>query len=96
MNWLIIGLLIVAIFALARIKYMKHKFFLITLFLLALFFYITVSTIISKEKIDFTSLSGIETAGKLYFNWLTHAFSNVKSITANAVKMNWQTNNTIS
>jgi len=94
MNWIIIALIIIVLLVLLKLKYIKHKIFLIIFLLILLFLYTSVSVILVGEDIDINSLAGIEKAGKLYFNWLTNAFGNLRTLTTSAIRMDWQINNT--
>jgi hypothetical protein len=45
------------------------------------------------EEINWKSAEGIEKGARIYFSWLTGLFSNVRTITANAINMDWSKNN---
>lgn len=57
---------------------------------LILFSYLSFAFVFKDNEIDFTSIEGIREAGGLYFAWLGTVFSNLKSITSNAIDMDWQ------
>ena len=88
-TWLIILIAVLAILFLARIKSAKHKISLILLVLFILFVYFSFTGVAKSNSIDLSSASGVFSAGKLYFSWLGHAFGNAKTITGNAVRMDW-------
>jgi uncharacterized membrane protein (DUF373 family) len=94
LNWIIIIGLILLAFAFLRVKHLKHKVTAVLLILLILFLYTSFSSVISEKGINLKSSAGIESALRIYFNWLGHAFSNFKSLTGNAVKMEWNINQT--
>ena len=96
MNWLIIIVLIALAFFFLRVKHVKHKVFLIIIIVVLLFFYTTGSQILAKQNINWKSAAGIEQGLKLYFSWLGGVFDNLKVLTANAIKMEWNPNATIS
>lgn len=73
---------------------MKHKVFLIVFILVLLFIYTTGSRVLTGYDINWKSASGVEKGLKAYFAWFGGVFGNFKSITANAIKMDWSTNNT--
>lgn len=89
MNWIIIGVLVILAFLFLRIRHIKHKFFLIVLLMILLFFYTTGSRVLSEQTINWQSIAGVEKGLKTYFAWLGGIFGNLKSITANAIKMDW-------
>jgi len=86
---IIVSVLVLGIWILIEVKRMRHKFFAIFLIALILFSYISFSVTMKNNDVDLTSVDGLTKATKLYFLWLGSAFGNMKSITANAVKMDW-------
>lgn len=91
---IILGMVgVIAIFSIVKFKYIKHKlvWVLIILFLGALYLGYVMS--ISKANIDWSSSDGVETAVKLYFGWFAHAFTNMKTITGDAINMDWAGSN---
>jgi hypothetical protein len=94
-TFFVVAALIIFIWIFIELKRVRHKFFAIFLIGLVLFLYFSSSFVFQKENINFKSISGITEASKLYFSWLGSAFSNLKTITVNAIKMDWQGNNTI-
>ncbi len=91
--FLVIGLA-VAIWLITEVKHFKHKIVAIFFILLILSFYFSFSSVIKGKDIDLKTFEGMKEAGKLYFLWLGHAFKNVKTVTANAVDMNWKLDQT--
>ena len=85
---------IVAAWILIEVKRFKHKIFAIFLIVLILFTYISFSYTLSGQDLDLKTIPGLTEAGKLYFVWLGSMFSNLKSITTNAIKMDWKGNTT--
>lgn len=92
----VITILIIAIWIIIELKRARHKIFAIFLIILILFTYISFSVVVKDKNIDLKSVQGVIEAGKLYFVWLGHTFGNVKTITANAIKMDWKGNETAS
>lgn len=90
---IIIGVLVASIWVIIEIKRMKHKLFAIFLIALILFTYVSFSVTLKSHDIDYKSVSGITEAGKLYFSWLGSMFGNMRSITTNAIKMDWSSTN---
>lgn len=93
-GWIILILAIVAIFFLIKMKHLKHQFWIILALLFLVFIYLSFTSVIKANDIDLKSPSGIFAASKLYFSWIWHAFSNVKVLTGNAVRMEWFGNST--
>jgi len=62
---------------------------------LILFTYFSFTATLKGKDLDLKTISGLTTATKLYFTWLGSMFGNLKTITTNAIKMNWKSNETI-
>jgi len=86
---IILLLAVLGIWILIEVKRMRHKLFAIFLIVLILVTYLSVSNIIKKNDIDIKTADGFAKTTKIYFSWLGSAFLNMKSITTNAVKMDW-------
>jgi len=94
--FIIIAVLIILIWIIVEFKRFKHKIFAILLIIIILFFYISITYTLKGQGIDLKTPSGMLKAAKIYFVWMGSAFSNLKSITSNAVRMDWSAkNNTI-
>jgi len=93
MNWLIIGGLIILAFLFLRVKHMKHKVFLVLVIVALLFFYGTGYKVLSGQDINWRSVKGVEKGARIYVAWLGGVFGNVRSLTANAIKMDWKQEN---
>ncbi len=93
MYWIIVVGLIILAFAFLKMNHLRHKSFLITLIIMALFIYVTFSNVVKDNDIDIKSLSGVDKASRLYFVWLGGFFDNLKVITSNVVKMDWESTN---
>jgi len=94
-NIVVLSVLILAIWVLIEIKRLKHKLFAISLITLILFTYVSFSITLRNQDIDFKTISGITKATKLYFIWLGSLFGNMKTITFNAIKMDWGVNESV-
>jgi len=91
-NWIIIIVGLIAIFLASKVihfNHWKHRIIAIALIVLALFIYASFSAVISSHDIDLKNPSGFIEAGKVYFVWIGQAFSNLKTLTGNAIKMDW-------
>lgn len=89
MNLLIIFGVIIVIWIFLEMKGLQHKILALFLILLVLFAYLGTSSAFAEQEIDFTSVKGITTATKLYFSWLFSVGKNIKTLTINAIKMDW-------
>ncbi|GBE19513.1 hypothetical protein BMS3Abin17_00236 [archaeon BMS3Abin17] len=88
----VVAALIIAIWVIVEIKRLKHKLFAVFLITLILFTYISFSLTLKNHNLDLKTISGVVNAGKLYFTWLGSVFVNLKSLTANIIKMDWSGN----
>ena len=92
---LVVSVIIIAIWVLVEIKRWRHKFFAILLILFIVFVYVSFALSLSGQKVDLKTAPGVIDATKHYFSWLSSIFfGNLRSITTNAVKMNWKGNQT--
>lgn len=87
---LIVGILVIGIWMFVEFKRFRHKLWAILLIVLIILTYVSFLVTLKGKNIDFGSVDGIRTAGKLYFSWLGSVFSNIKTITTNAIKMDWK------
>lgn len=88
-NWIFIFALLVVGLLLAKVKHLKHKSLAVFLALIVLFFCLTVPPAVKNSDVNFKTFSGVAETFKLYFVWLGHSFGNVKTLTGNAIKMDW-------
>jgi len=89
---IIIGALIAFIWVFIELKRFKHKLFALLLIAVILFGYLSFVLVFKDQPIDYKSATGLTKATKIYFVWLGSVFGNMKSITTNAVQMEWQGN----
>ena len=68
-------------------KMNKIMIFLITFLLI--FLPISFTYVFQDYSINWTSLSGIFEAVRVYFTWIISVLGNVKDITANIINMDW-------
>ena len=83
----------IGIWILMEVKRLKHKLFAIFLVMLLILGFVSTTYIFKNQDIDYATLPGIVTATKIYFSWLVSIFNNTKTITANAIKMDWSADN---
>ena len=91
---LAIAVVVVSIYIFVELKRMRHKVFAFILIGIILFIFLTSAFVFKGKGIDYKTLSGIFDASKIYLSWLGGVFSNLGTITTNAIKMDWS-NNTI-
>lgn len=84
---------IVLIWIMIEIKRLKHKIFAIFMILLILSVYASLTFTFRGQEVDLKSIPGVIDASKLYFSWLSSVFVNLKSITGQAIKMDWTPSN---
>ena len=85
----IIAALIIITWIINFVSAVKYKAFAIFLVVLIVFTYVSFSVAVRDQGIDLTTFSGLTIASKLYFSWLVSVFENVKTLTAQAIKLNW-------
>jgi hypothetical protein len=78
-----------------QFKELKDKF--VTIFLIGLFLFLLFScyAAFNGKDLSIKDFSDIGRIGKIYFAWVGSALNNVKVLTTQAIKMNWQGNKTI-
>jgi len=86
---IVVGILIIAVWIIIETKRLRHKAFAMFLIALIIFTYFSFTLVMKKHDVDLSSSSGLVEGGKLYFSWLGAIFGNFKTITSNAVKMDW-------
>ncbi|MCK5149524.1 hypothetical protein KAJ87_01200 [Candidatus Pacearchaeota archaeon] len=89
---LLVASLVIAIWVIVELKRMKHKIFAILLIAMILFLYVTSGYVFEGKEVNFRTIDGLKEASSLYFVWFGSFFNNLKSITVNAIKMNWKGN----
>ncbi|MFA6022796.1 MAG: hypothetical protein WC781_01785 [Candidatus Pacearchaeota archaeon] len=93
--WLVAAGLIALIFIFLRAQHFKHKTVWVIIVFVALFFFLGFMLSIAGRDINYNSFDGIKTAGVLYMGWLGNTFDNVKTLTGNAIKMDWAGNENV-
>ena len=88
-TFFIISVLIAGIWVFIELQRFKHKLFAIFLIGLILFTYVSFILTIKGNDINLGSVPGLIQAGKLYAVWLGGVFDNMKTVTAQAINMNW-------
>ena len=94
MGWLIAIIALVLLFLLLR-KYIEHKVIVVLLVLLFVFIlisFVSIAGSIKSYDINWKSAEGIVQIGKTYVSWVGQVFVNLKTVTGNAVNLNWHGN----
>jgi hypothetical protein len=91
---LLIVAFIIVILMLLKFKKLKHEIFAFFLILLILFAFFSFTLAFKGQNVTISNLSDVNGAVKIYLSWFGNAFDNVKVITTQAVKMNWEGNKT--
>lgn len=86
----IIALVIALIWIFVELRRFQHKFFAIFLIVLILASYFGFVVTLKGKEINYKSIDGLQNVAKLYFVWVGQIFKNFKSITANAIKLDWK------
>lgn len=89
MSWIVIVILVIVGIVAIRLNHLRHRIFIVLLIMLALFLYSTMALVSTRNNIDFGSTEGVFHAIKAYTGWLANGFQNLKTITGNALKMDW-------
>lgn len=84
-----IVLIVVAIWVALETKRFKHRIMGIMIIILILMTYFSFTIALSGHKVDLSTLQGVKAAGATYFAWLGGIFGNLRTITTNAINMNW-------
>ncbi|MCA9487967.1 MAG: hypothetical protein KC516_03325 [Nanoarchaeota archaeon] len=92
-TFIILAVVVVAIWLIIEAKRMKHKIFAIFLIVLVVFSYVSFSVVMKKNEVDLKTVDGWKDASILYFSWLGHVFSNLKSVTVYAINQDWKSAN---
>lgn len=86
---------IIIIWISIEFKRFQHKIYAYLLIGIIVFLAVSFSAVASKYDIDYSSPSGILTAGKVYLSWTVSVFNNFKSITSYSTKLDWNVNESI-
>ncbi len=88
--------LIVAIWCIFKFKGFHHKLMTIFLIALVLFSFFSFYLAFNGKGISIKNFSDLGDVARLYFSWLGSVFNNMKVLTGQAIKMDWQGNKTVS
>jgi len=85
----ILAALVAGIWVIIEIRRFRHKIFAIFLIILIILSYWSFFAVFKNQELELTTISGIITATKVYFSWLFSIYENFKSLTMNAISMDW-------
>jgi len=85
-NWIIIGMFIIIGIVIIKVSNLKHKFLILFLIFLALFFYSTFILVSNENEFNFSSSKGIYTAINIYYSWFINEYQDIKSLTGRVIK----------
>jgi len=93
----LVGIIIIiaAIWVILEMKRFKHRALAIFLIFVLLFSYFSFTVVFTGKKLDLSSVDGVKEAGGIYYSWLASIFVNLKSLTSNAIKMDWSAKNAV-
>ncbi|MEK6819446.1 MAG: hypothetical protein AABY10_05960 [Nanoarchaeota archaeon] len=88
MNWIIVAGIVVVLYVLFMFKMnnFRTKVAFIFIFLGVCFVLMTAYYVLSDNKPDLSNIDGWTQSGKVYFSWLTNAFSSAFKVTGDAIK----------
>jgi len=89
---IILAVVVAAIWVVIELKRFKHKIFAMLLIALIILTYVSFALVLQNQEINYKSSDGLMKAGKLYLSWLGSMLGNLKSITSNAIHMDWTYN----
>ena len=92
--FVLVCVVVLVIWISSEFKKFHHKIYAIALIALVLFLYGSFAHVFKRQNIDFKSVSGLAEASDIYFHWVGSIFGNFKSITTDAVRMDWSVNST--
>ena len=91
---ILIGVVVIGILFSVKLKKVKHELFAIFLIAVLLIGVFSFVMAFKGKNISIKNVNDLGKAVKIYFSWFGNAANNVKMITAQVVKMNWQGNKT--
>jgi predicted tellurium resistance membrane protein TerC len=93
-TFLIALAVIIFIWIFVEVRRFRHKTIVVIILLFLILTCFGFSLTIKDKELNLKTIDGIKDAGQLYFYWLGNTLSNLKPITTNTIKMEWETNTT--
>ena len=87
--WIVLIILIAVVVFVFNMKGLKHKVFILFLVISALILYSGLMYISYKNDFDLFTFHGVFESLNFFGGWLGDGFENIKSLTANAIDIDW-------
>jgi len=87
---IIVAILVIAVWLIIEFQRFRHKILAIVLVLLIIFTYVSFSVVLKGKDVNLKTPGGLKQAGEIYFAWLASIFGNFKTITSNAIHLDWK------
>jgi hypothetical protein len=91
----VVSVLIIAIWLIIELKRFKHKIFAMALIGFILLGYLSFTFVFKDSDVDLKTIDGLITGSKMYGSWLGSTLVNFKSLTTNAIKMDWSSDESL-
>jgi len=92
-SWIIIAVLLIAAVMAIKLNHLRHRVWIILVIVVALFIYISTAIVYKENQLKVESTQDFFDAARIYLGWLGNGFQNLKSLTGNAVNMDWKSTN---
>jgi hypothetical protein len=92
-TFIFLSVLIAVIWVFVEVKRLKHKIFAMVLIAFIIFSYFSFFAIFKSPDVDIKTPKGMFDATKIYYSWLVSLFTNLKTLTANAIHLDWKPDN---
>ncbi len=92
-SWMIIGVLVIAALIALKMNHLRHRLWILGLVFLALFLYTSAAIVYHENELKFDTTEGIFSSIKIYIGWLSNGFQNLKTLSGNAVDLDWADSN---
>ena len=89
----IVGVVVILIWLIMEFKRFRHKLLALFLIITVLSLYVSFNLAFKGESVDIGSMSGIKETFGIYFSWVGTVSQNFKTITSNAINMDWGRDN---
>lgn len=87
--FLIVVLALIGLWMLFGMNKVRHKIFAVILIAIIIFSYISLTIVFKDKSPSITNPIGIFHGFKTYYSWVESVVWNLKTITANAISMDW-------
>ncbi|MBI2042784.1 hypothetical protein HYT25_00140 [Candidatus Pacearchaeota archaeon] len=87
--WILIGIIILVVFIVMAISSKKQAIVVKMVFVIFLLLMLTLGYVYAKTNPDLSNVSGVMNFSKVYFAWLSNAFSNALDASGYISKQPW-------